>query len=132
MTERELHAIADRMMIRELIDEYSNLCSRKACERLHDLFIEDCVWRTRGANQREFIGREAVVSAIRGVVERYPLIMQMPHAPRIEINGNHATATTLMHEFGKLDATTTAFTFAIYRDTFVRTADTMRSGQRPA
>lgn len=130
MTDNELRAIADRFLIRELIDEYSNLCTRKECDRLPDMFIEDCVWRTRGENKREFLGREAVVAAIRAVVEGYPLIVQMPHAPRIELAGDWATATTLMHEFGKLDAGTTAFTFAIYRDTLVRTAEGWKFAER--
>lgn len=121
MTDPDLKALADRFLIRELIDEYSNRCTQKDCSRLGELFIEDCIWRTTGANRREFKGRESVVCAIRAVVEGYPLIVQMPHAPRIELEGDRATATTLMHEFGRLDEKTTAFTFAVYRDLLVRT-----------
>lgn len=125
-----LEGLADRLLIRELIDRYSNLCTRKACEELPQLFIEDCIWRTRGANEREFIGRDAVIGAIKAVVHRYPLIVQMPHAPVILVDGDTAEATTIMHEFGRLDEATNAFTFAVYHDRMVRTEEGWKFAER--
>lgn len=130
MVDDDARAMADRFLIRELIDAYSNMCTRKALSGLGDLFVEDCIWRTRGENMREFRGRSAVVAAIGAVVEGYPLIFQMPHAPHIVVDGERATATTLMHEFGRLDATTTAFTYAVYHDVLVRTPQGWRFAER--
>ena len=121
-TETELHAIADRFLIRELIDEYSNVCTQRDWKRLGDLFVENCVWRTRGTHPRDFRGREAVAAAITSVAESYPLIFQMPHAPRIQLDGDRATATTLMHEIGRMPDESVAFALGVYCDTLVRTA----------
>lgn len=116
-------AIVDRFLIRELIDEYSNVCTLKDWDRLGELFVDNCTWRTSGANERSFVGKDAIVAAIRAVVEGYPLIFQMPHAPRIRLLGDAAESSTLMHEFGRLDDTRTAFTYAVYHDRLVRTGD---------
>lgn len=56
MTDATLLAMADKFLIRELIDDYSNLCSRKDVEFLGDLFVEDCRWCTIGTTLREFNG----------------------------------------------------------------------------
>lgn len=130
MTDLELQALHDRLLIRELIEEYSNRCTRRDCDNLGDLFVEDCVWRTTGVNRREFAGRDAVVGAITAVVKGYPLIVQMPHAPVIAVDGDKATATTLMHEFGKLGEAETAFTYAVYRDKLVRTEEGWKFAER--
>lgn len=121
MTEPDLRALADRLLIRELIDAYSNLVTRQMCSALGDLFVDDCLWRTKGTHPREFRGREQVVEAIAAVVLGYPLIFQMPHASRIEVDGDTATATTLLHEIGKIDDRNGAFALAVYEDSFVRT-----------
>lgn len=121
MTEAELQAIADKLLIRELIDEYSNVVTLKSWDRLGELFVEECLWHTRGTTPREFRGREVVVRAISAVVEGYPLVFQMPHAPRIQLDGDRATATTLMHEVGRLDDGSSASAFGVYRDRLVRT-----------
>ena len=120
MTESEISSIVDRFLIRDLIDEYSNVCTLKAWDRLADLFVETCAWRTRGTHQREFLGRAAVVKAITSVVESYPLVFQMPHALRIFVNGDRATATTLLHEYGKV-ADSVTFALGIYHDKLIRT-----------
>lgn len=130
MTDAELRSLADRFLIRELIDEYSNVASQMDWDRLSQLFAEDCVWRTTGTNERRFEGRETVVAAIRGVVESYPFIHQMPHAPRIILDGDRATATTLMHEIGKIDPETIGSAVAVYRDVLVRTADGWKFAER--
>lgn len=130
MDEAELRALADRFMIRELIDEYSNVCTQKSWDRLGELFVEDCVWRTTGTNVRLFEGRDAVVAAITAVVEGYPFVFQMPHAPRIQLDGDRATATTLMHEIGKIDEATIGSAIAVYRDTLVRTESGWKFAER--
>ena len=130
MTEAELHSIADRFLIRELIDEYSNICTQKTVDRLGDLFVEDCTWSTRGTTPRHFEGRDAVVAAITAVVEGYPLMFQMPHAPRIILEGDTATATTLMHEMGKADGDKLSFVIAIYHDRLVRTPEGWKFQER--
>ena len=130
MTDTEFRTIADKFLIRELIDEYSNLCTRRTCDRLGELFIEDSLWRTRGATYREFRGREAIVQAIGAVVLSYPLVVQMPHAPQIRLEGDRASATTLMHEIGKLDNGTSSFAVGVYHDKFVRTEQGWKFAER--
>ena len=114
--------IDDRLLIRDLIDEYSNVCTQKAWDRLPQLFVQECVWRTEGTHARAFRGHAEIVEAIKAVVEGYPLVFQMPHAPRIQLDGDRATATTLMHEFGRLDADKGSIAYGTYSDRLVRTA----------
>jgi ketosteroid isomerase-like protein len=130
MPDRQANAALDRMLIRELIDAYSNICTRKDFGRLGDLFIEDCVWRTRGTTPREFAGRDTVVAAISAVVQSYPFIFQMPHAPLIDVDGDTARATTLMHEVGKMHDETTSFAIGIYHDVLARTAQGWKFRER--
>ena len=130
MTDAELRSLADRFLIRELIDEYSNVCTQKSWDRLPELFVEDCLWRTTGTNERRFEGREAVVAAITAVCEGYPFVFQMPHAPRVQLDGDRAKATTLMHEIGKIDEATIGSAIAVYRDTLVRTPEGWKFAER--
>lgn len=119
--DHEMRSILDRMLIRELIDEYSNVCTQKAWDRLPDLFAQDCAWRTRGSVARDFVGRDAVVAAIRDVVEGYRMVYQMPHAPRIQLDGHQASASVLINEIVHIDQTHGRFVLAIYHDRLVRT-----------
>jgi len=125
-----LRALIDRMLIRELIDEYSNVCTQKAWDRLPGLLAPDCAWRTRGSVARDFEGREAVVAAIRGVVEGYRMVFQMPHAPRIELDGDRATAITLINEIVHADESHGRFILAVYHDRLVRTAEGWKFAER--
>ena len=130
MTGADLQALADRLLIRELIDEYSNVCTQKGWARLPDLFAEDCAWRTRGSHWRDVEGRAQVVEAIRGVVEGYRLVFQMPHAPRISVEGDTASATTLMNEIVKVDDQSGRLVLAVYHDRLVRTAEGWKFKER--
>jgi ketosteroid isomerase-like protein len=130
LTDFDLKMMADKFLIRELIDEYSNICTRKDLKDLGRMFVDDCVWQTRGTNARSFRGREAVVQAISAVVQGYPLIFQTPHAPQIRVDGDRATATTLMHEIGKLDEENVGYAIAVYHDKLVRTDEGWKFEER--
>ena len=126
----DIQSLANKLQIRELIDEYSNVCTQKCWDRLPDLFAEACAWRTRGTHRRDVVGRQQVVEAIIGVVEGYRLVFQTPHAPRITLAGDTASSTTLMNEIVKVDDESGRFVLAIYHDQFVRTAEGWKFKER--
>ena len=130
MIPADIQSLVDRLLIRELIDEYSNVVTQKCWDRLPELFVEDCAWRTRGSNFRDIVGRGQVVEAIIAVVKGYRMVFQMPHAPRILLEGDTASATTLMNEVIKVDDETGRLVLAVYKDAFVRTAEGWKFKER--
>jgi len=130
MSETGMNALADRMQIRELIDSYSNMVTRRDLAGLPDLFAEDCTWRTRGTNRRDFEGRDAVIAAIRGVVDSYPVIFQTPHAPHIALDGDTASGSGLINELLRIDDEKGRMGYAIYHDRFVRIGEGWKFSER--
>ena len=130
MRKGEIAALADRFLIRELIDDYSNICTQRAWDRLPDLFTDECVWRTRGSVHRDYFGRAQVVAAIISVVDGYRMVFQMPHAPSISLDGDAATATTLINEIVRVDDAQGRLVLAIYHDKVVRTAQGWKFAER--
>ena len=123
-------AVVDRILIRELIDDYSNICTLRDWARLPGLFVEGCAWHTRSAVHRDYVGRDDVVQAIIAVVESYQMVFQMPHAPSISVAGEEAVAATLMHEIVKTDDAEGRFVLAVYHDRLVRTPQGWKFAER--
>ena len=130
MSSADIQLISDKLHIRELIDKYSNICTQRLWDGFSGLFAENCAWRTRGATQRDIVGAQEVVKAIRGVVEGCQMVFQMPHAPVIEIDGDRAISSVLMNEVIKLDDASGRMMFGIYRDRLVRTPDGWKFEER--
>ncbi|HKX79653.1 MAG TPA: nuclear transport factor 2 family protein [Novosphingobium sp.] len=122
--------LADRLLIRELIDAYSNVVTQRRWDLLPDLWAEDCAWRTRGSVSRDIEGKADVVAAVRAVVEGYRMVFQMPHAPRVEVDGDTASVSVLVHELVKVDDVSGRDVFAIYHDRVVRTAQGWKFKER--
>ncbi|NWK99138.1 nuclear transport factor 2 family protein [Sphingobium lactosutens] len=87
----------DRLMIRELIDNYGDAVARRDAQAWGECWAEDAVWRFGG---REVNGREAIVSTWHGAMAQYSALAFMAFPGSISIEGDRATVRT--HTFEHL------------------------------
>jgi uncharacterized protein (TIGR02246 family) len=81
----------DRLLIRELIDMYSDAVARRDAQAWSATWAEDAVWRISG---RELQGREAIVAAWHGAMDRYAALAFVAFPGAITVEGDRAQLRT--------------------------------------
>jgi ketosteroid isomerase-like protein len=117
-------AIADRLAIREVIELYSDAVTRRDWETTGSVFAEDAVWSIAPPTDIELKGRAAVAKGVAAMIETFEVFVQMTHSIVIALDGDRATARTIVNGFGRLrDGSRGAFALGTYIDTLVRSGD---------
>jgi ketosteroid isomerase-like protein len=118
------HAIADRLAIREVIELYSDAVTRRDWETAGAVFTDDAVWSIAPPTDMELVGRAAIAKGVAQMVEAFEVFVQMTHSIVIAIDGDRASARTIVNGFGRLrDGSRGAFALGTYTDNLVRSAD---------
>jgi ketosteroid isomerase-like protein len=114
-------AIVDRLAIRELIELYSDAVTRRDWATVGAVFAEDAVWVIAPPTDIELRGRAAIAKGVAGMVEAFEVFIQMTHSIVIELDGDRATARTIVNGFGRLrGGSGGAFALGTYIDELVR------------
>jgi ketosteroid isomerase-like protein len=140
MNELELHALADRLEIRELVELYARAADRVDGAGAAALFTDNGVLRIfeRGDESpvRERSGREEIATAFAGL-SRYEVTLHVVANHLVELDGDAATGETycLAHHVRTIGEGEAAhlsdYVMAIrYLDTYERTTDGWRIAQR--
>ena len=117
-------AIADRLAIREVIELYSDATTRRDWETVGAVFAEDAVWSIAPPTDIELTGRAAIANGVAEMVEAFEVFVQMTHSIVIALDGDRASARTIVNGFGRLrGGSRGAFALGTYIDTLVRTGD---------
>jgi len=116
--------IGDRLAIREVIELYSDATTRRDWETVGAVFAEDAVWSIAPPTDIVLHGRPAIAKGVAEMVEAFEVFVQMTHSIVIEMNGDRASARTIVNGFGRLrDGSRGAFALGTYIDTLVRSGD---------
>lgn len=116
--------IGDRLAIREAIELYSDAVTRRDWAMTGALFAEDAVWSIAPPTDIVLHGRPAIAKGVAEMVEAFEVFVQMTHSIVIALDGDRASARTIVNGFGRLrDGSRGAFALGAYIDTLVRSGD---------
>lgn len=111
----------DVTAIQQLLNAYTEAASRTDWATVKSCFTEDAVWETPAGRVE---GREAALAKMAELVSGFDYIVQINAPGVITVNGDTATARSVVRECGKLKGQDVAMEFlAHYNDEIVRTAD---------
>ena len=115
---------SDRLAIRELIEFYSDAVTRRDWKAAGAVFAEDAIWTIGAPTNVELRGRAAIAKGVAEMVEAFEVFVQMTHSIVVELDGNRATARTIVNGFGRLrDRSAGTFTLGTYHDTLMRSGE---------
>jgi len=116
--------IGDRLAIRELIELYTDAVTRRDWDATGAVFADDAAWSIGPPTNVALEGRRAIVAGLKGMVEPFDVFVQMTHSIVVELDGDRATARTIVHGFGRArDRSTGVFALGAYSDELVRDGD---------
>jgi ketosteroid isomerase-like protein len=120
----------DDIAIQQLINRYSEGSSRPDWDMIKDTFAEDGVWAVP-VHQIELKGWAAMQPAMAGFVEQMAYFIQINSPATITVDGDTATARSLIRECGKFkDRDEALEVMGIYEDELVRTAGGWKFARR--
>jgi ketosteroid isomerase-like protein len=123
--EQHLAAIEDKMAIKYVVDEFSNLADTKEIDKQVLLFTEDGVVESvsNGQPGSPLKGREQLKQAFSGFLSNFHTVYHQNGQQTINLQGNKAEATNycrviLVGKQADKEMKTTLYT--IYKDSFVK------------
>ena len=123
--EQRLAAIEDKMAIKYVVDEFSNLADTKEIDRQVSLFTEDGVVEsvTNGQASTILKGREQLKQAFTGFLSNFHTVYHQNGQQTINLHGDKADAISycrviLVAKQNEKEMKTTLYT--IYKDAFVK------------
>ncbi|WP_223808927.1 nuclear transport factor 2 family protein [Rufibacter hautae] len=123
--EQRLAAIEDRMAIKYVVDEFSNLADTKEIDKQVLLFTADgvVVSVSNGQSAAPLKGREQLKQAFSGFLSNFHTVYHQNGQQTIDLQGNKAQATSYCRVIlvGKQDGKEVKTTlYTIYKDSFVK------------
>jgi ketosteroid isomerase-like protein len=94
----DIHALADRFAIRELIDRYSYAVNERDWAAFESCFTEDAVWDVGKPLNFRLEGRRSIVEIASAKISEEDFVIQTPHATMIWLDGDAARAHSTMRE----------------------------------
>lgn len=94
-------SLADRLAIREVIERFSDAVTHRSWSDLGQAFHEDAVWKVGAPMNLELRTRDGIVAGLSAGIGRMDFLAQMTHSMVIAIDGDRATARTVIHEIGR-------------------------------
>lgn len=120
--------IADRVEIEALRGEFMDAGMMRDYDRFAALFTPDGVWRIPGV--AEFTGRDRIRAGVERLQALWEYFVQNTHPGTIRLAGDTATGRAYVAEFGRFRDGGSHLNYALYHDTYVRTADGWRFAER--
>lgn len=116
-----IHDVADRLAIREIIERYSSALTRYSWEEMASTFHVDAVWMVAPPFNLEFTTRQDIQDGIRSLVSGFDFLVQMTHSMVIDLDGDRASAITVITETGRNSADKSAvYMHGTYHDEIAR------------
>lgn len=113
--------MSDIEAIQQLINRYSDAATRRDWAQMQDVFAADGEWLVPEQGMA-FRGPETIVAPMAAFLERFDYFVQMNSAAVIEVEGDHATARSVVRESGKFAGTAIGIeVMGQYTDDLVRT-----------
>jgi len=125
----DFQQIADRVEIDALRAEFTDAAMMRDRSRLAALFTTDGVLRMPNV-PIELVGREQIRIGGERLQSRWDFFVQNSHPGIIEIEGDTATGRTYLQELARLIDGSSGQNFAVYHDTYRRTAEGWRFAER--
>lgn len=119
--QQESNSLADRLLIRELIDRYSYAVNERDWPAFESCFSEDAVWDV--GKPFDFIaqGRSSIVEVARTKISEQDFVIQTPHATVIWLDGDRARAHSTVTEVVSAGGGATGIQmFGTYADELIR------------
>lgn len=123
--EQRLSVIEDKMAIKFVVDEFSNLADTKEIDKQVLLFTEDGIVESisKGQPSNLLKGRDQLKQAFSGFLSNFHTVYHQNGQQTINLNGDKAEAISycrviLVGKQNEKEMKTTLYT--IYKDTFVR------------
>ena len=113
----------DAALIQQTLSLYSLFGSRGDWDRVLTTYVPDGVWDIPHLGVR-FEGHDAIREALTQFFGLMGYVLQLNAPAVVEVDGESATAQSLIHEFGKVVGREEGFEFlGWYEDTLIRTPD---------
>ncbi|MGW3356851.1 LUD domain-containing protein [Streptomyces bungoensis] len=125
----DFQEIADRVEIEALRGEFTDAAMMRDRARLAGLFTPDGVLRMPNVPV-ELVGREEIRTGGERLQSQWDFFVQNSHPSTIRIDGDTATGRTYMQEVARLRDGLSGLNFAIYHDTYRRTAEGWKFAER--
>ncbi|MFJ6569375.1 LUD domain-containing protein [Streptomyces sp. NPDC091292] len=125
----DFQEVADRVEIEALRGEFTDAVMMRDRPRLAALFTADGVLRMPDI-PIELVGREEIRTGAERLQSRWDFFVQNSHPGTIRIEGDTATGRTYMQEIARTLDGIEGMNFAIYHDTYRRTAEGWRFAER--
>jgi ketosteroid isomerase-like protein len=120
----------DIVAIQQLLNQYSISSSRHDIEGVVATYTTDGVWRI-ASRDMTFEGKDSIREGLVGLTAAQEFIMQHNAPAMIEIDGDTASATSMVCERGKIAGNSEGFeALGFYDDKLVRTTDGWRFKSR--
>jgi SnoaL-like domain len=122
--QQESNSLADRLLIRELIDRYSYAVNERDWPAFESCFSADAVWDV--GKPFDFIaqGRSSIAEVARTKISEQDFVIQTPHATVIWLDGDRARAHSTVTEVVSAGGGATGIQmFGTYADELIRSGD---------
>lgn len=120
----------DEIAIQQLLNRYSEGCSLRDWDQVMSTFVEEGVWEVPAIGQH-VQGHAALRPAMSGFAEMFDYFVQINSPATIHVEGDHATARSIVRECGKFSGKHEALeVLGYYADEIVRTSDGWKFARR--
>lgn len=122
--------MTDEFAVQQVLNTYSAMASLGKHEEFAATFTDDGIWEVPGIGAR-FEGREAILAGARATTEGLDYIVQTNSPAVITVNGDKATALSIIRECGKYKGRQVALeVVGLYDDELVRTGQGWKFARR--
>ena len=124
-----LQAIADRFEIEALRGEFTDAGMMRDYDRFASLFTQDGAWKMPHINV-EFVSRAEIRAGIERLRDLWEYAVQNVHPGTIRLEGDTAVGRAYIAEVGRRRDGRSHLNYAIYHDSYRRTADGWKFTER--
>jgi ketosteroid isomerase-like protein len=118
---RGMTGMSDRNDIQQVINTYSVMASQGRVAEMAATYAADGIWAVPGIGL-EVTGHAAIIAAAAAVTDKLEYIVQMNSPAVIKVEGDRASAQTVVRECGKYAGKQVALeVLGLYDDVLVRT-----------
>lgn len=125
----DLAAIAERVEIDALRNEFTDAVMMRDYDRLASLFTPDGALRMPNI-PAELLGQKQIRAWGERVPELVEFLVQTTHPGTIALNGDTASGRAYIHELGRARDGRSGLNYAIYHDRYRRTGDGWKFTER--
>ncbi len=122
--------MSDRNDIQQVINTYSVMASQGKVREMAETYATDGIWSVPGIGL-EVTGHAAIIAAGQAVTSKLDYIVQLNSPALIKVEGDRATAQSMIRECGKYAGKQVALeVLGRYEDELVRTVEGWRFARR--